>query len=877
MRLKAPQRSEPSRLARALASRLLRLVLFGGCALGLVLLGAHLRGIGWFGEAKLAVERGLETVPNRLGSLFVNPPRITIDCKHKGVQKLAAKREEALEVGHLLTGEEDFVPATIRYTGEAGDLVGPLRAQIRLKGDVIDHLQGPKWSFRVHLRGDSALLGMKRFSLHHPQTRNYLGEWAYQRALAREGILTLRYRFVAVTVNGHDWGIYALEEHFEKRLLEHNQRREGPIVRFNEDMFWREKVQQEVPFPESERNHSGDYSSSEVDGFQTDTLLANPVVREQFVQAADRLERFRAGELKTSEVFDVAKLARYYAVTDLFAAEHGTLWHNARFYYDPVTTRLEPIAFDGDASGPCEGLCATLEGNYIGSEVEAPLELYWARIFSDPVFFVAYIEQLERVADPAYLQALLDGIRPDLDQALAILHKEFVGCELNEAMLWRNQRYIASALDPVRAMHVYARPISGSKVELELAAIQGLPVEVYAVLQGGAPVTNFETPILLPGRLPGVPLTYRKVTVELPDGREPTPEILAQLQVNHAILGRTALRSERVLPWPRTLEPAAAGGAPAASDLSALSFVVVDEERKRIMLRRGHHTLKRDLVLPAGYVVHAVQGTVFDLVESAAIVSRSPIELVGTADEPVVIESSDGTGQGLVVLEAGARSTLSCVVFRGLGAPQRPGWKLTGAVTFYESPVTVDGCRFERARAEDALNVVRAPFRVERSVFSEVASDALDADFCRGSSIVDTEFEKSGNDAIDVSGSQLEVTDVTIRDAGDKGLSAGENSDMVARRVAIFDTEIAVASKDLSRIVLFNPKLVRCKVGFAAFQKKPEFGPAHITAHGIEIQGETVFLIEEGSEMFDGSKPVVTSGRNVEQKLYGVEYGKSSR
>ena len=32
--------------------------------------------------------------------------------------------------------------------------------------------------------------------------------------------------------NGRDLGIYALEEHFEKRLIEHNRMREGPIVRF---------------------------------------------------------------------------------------------------------------------------------------------------------------------------------------------------------------------------------------------------------------------------------------------------------------------------------------------------------------------------------------------------------------------------------------------------------------------------------------------------------------------------------------------------------------------------------------------------------------------------------------------------------------------
>ena len=36
-----------------------------------------------------------------------------------------------------------------------------------------------------------------------------------------------------------------------------------------------------------------------------------------------------------------------------------------------------------------------------------------------------------------------------------------------------------------------------------------------------------------------------------------------------------------------------------------------------------------------------------------------------------------------------------------------PGWELTGAVTFYESPVTFSRCEFSRSRSEDALNVIR--------------------------------------------------------------------------------------------------------------------------------------------------------------------------
>ena len=878
MQLKARQRGGAFRRPGGASSRLVGYALMVFLALGLVALGAWLRGAGWFGEVRASVETELRSLPLRLQSLFVDPPRVTIDIKHKHVQKLVDKRDEALERQFLLTSPEDFVPGTVRFTGADDGLHGPLDAQVRLKGDIVDHLEGAKWSFRVHLPGDATLLGMKRFSLHHPKTRNYLAEWALHRAMAREDVLALRYQFVSLTLNGRDLGIYAIEEHFEKRLIEHNRRREGPIVRFNEAMFWRQMATQKQVFEGAQVSHSGDYSSSEVDGFQTSTVLADPVLRAQFVRAADRLSRFRLGELPTSEVFDVDRLARYYALTDLFGAEHGARWHNERFYYNPVTTVLEPIFFDGDAGGPCVGLCGTLEGTFVGVENEPPLESYWATLFSDPVFFRAYMRELTRVSQRSYLEEFLGEVSEELGRATAILHKEFVDCELDEEALYLNQDYIRGVLDPVRTMHGYAKQLEPGRVQLELAVIQILPIEVHAVTYRGEVLAEFREPVVLPARLTGVPVQYRRIDVDMPDGVEVTPETLSRLKVEHSIYGLDQRYEESMLPWPREAKWQSSEGAPGPSDLSRFPFLEIDQAEKEILIRRGAWQLTEDLVFPAGFTVTCTEGTSIDLVNSSALVSRSPLVFTGSGAAPVLVHSSDETGQGVIVLGVEERSTLSGVVFRGLGSPSRAGWNIPGAVTFYESPVTIDSCRFEDSRSEDALNILRAPFHVEHSTFARIGADAIDGDFCPDSMVVDSEFSDVTNDAIDVSGSRIVVRRVEVRRAGDKGLSAGENSEVEVDGLLVEDSEIAVASKDLSRVVLRYPTIRRCKVGFTAFQKKPEFGPSRIVAHGItSTDVEREFLIERGSDMNHGSKQIPAEYVNVEAMLYGEEYGRASR
>jgi len=154
-----------------------------------------------------AIKTKFDIVPNYLrGQLFSNPERIMIDIKHKHFQKLAYKRKIAMEKGILLTDDTDYVPASIRYNGKTTEV------KLRLKGDWTDHLLGEKWSFRIKVKGDNTLFGMKQLSIHHPKTRNFVYEWLLHRTLRREDVLALRYDFIEVTINGKDLGVYALEE-----------------------------------------------------------------------------------------------------------------------------------------------------------------------------------------------------------------------------------------------------------------------------------------------------------------------------------------------------------------------------------------------------------------------------------------------------------------------------------------------------------------------------------------------------------------------------------------------------------------------------------------------------------------------------------------
>ena len=132
------------------------------------------------------------------------------------IEKLRKKRDIAFKNGVLETEDDDYVKAQLIYGKDT------LKANIRLKGDCLDHLIGTKWSFRVKMRKNDAWKNMRSFSLQSPETRGFLDEWFAHKIFTSEDVLTTRYGFVPVILNGRSLGIYAYEEHFDKHLAKSN-------------------------------------------------------------------------------------------------------------------------------------------------------------------------------------------------------------------------------------------------------------------------------------------------------------------------------------------------------------------------------------------------------------------------------------------------------------------------------------------------------------------------------------------------------------------------------------------------------------------------------------------------------------------------------
>ena len=89
-----------------------------------------------------------------------------------------------------------------------------------------------------------------------------------------------------------------------------------------------------------------------VETYQETKYLQDPAFSKLMQTAENLVESFRQGNLPTSKVFDVDKMAKLYALLDLAGESHTLGFDNMRFYLNPVTSLLEPIAYDNQLMGP---------------------------------------------------------------------------------------------------------------------------------------------------------------------------------------------------------------------------------------------------------------------------------------------------------------------------------------------------------------------------------------------------------------------------------------------------------------------------------------------------------------------------------------------
>ena len=798
-------------------------------------------------------------------------------------RKLMNKRIEAFNAGVLQSAENDWVKGIVFGDGKM------MKAKLRLKGDWLDHLVGDKWSFRIKMRKNFAWRRLRVFSIQTPSARDYLYEWFSHQLYESKDILTTRYGFVPVDFGNKPRGLYAWEEHFTKQLIESRKRREGPILKLSEDPFWQI---QRVAKVTGKWAHLPYYNVSTIEPFSQSKTLKSPTLYRQFIIASKLMNQYKYKRNKPAGIFDVDKMAKYFAMLDLTHARHGMAWHNQRFYYNPILCKLEPIAYDGFTNNV--DIDFSINDNmayFLLSHKPYVVQHYnFYYLFEDKSFLNLYLTYLKEYSSTVFVDSINRKLSDKVSYYDSLITLEFPRKHFDKEFLTKSAKALRGYLPKLEKFIAQKEADNDLHVKIieednsDTTVALGTPAFfVTAYLErrlGDSSLLGVHNFFGRPIKLIGTGIKKRFVQDYLPTPEKMAPykkgedgivkKLVVELQPLYLFFqveGFDDLYSVKINPWPYPSGITPQQELMKTVDLKnspAIDTIIGND----IFIAKGSFSIDKHVIIPKGYRVVFSPGTTIDLINNAIFLSYSPVYMKGTAEQPIVVKSSDGTGNGFTILQAGDQSVLNNVIFENLNTLNYKGWTLSGAVTFYESDATITNTIFADNNCEDALNMVRSKIVLKNSRFERTYSDAFDSDFSNG--LVDgVTFVDVGNDAIDFSGSRIDVANTTIRGAQDKGVSAGEDSHFKVRNTFISGANIGLASKDLSSLDVTNSKVDSCNYGAVLLQKKPEYGPATMNLQKVDITNcKTKFLIEKGSKVIFNHTIIKGDKKKVAKMFY---------
>jgi hypothetical protein len=788
-----------------------------------------------------AAETKFSVFNNYISGLQSSPDQLYFDVKFEDIQLLNYARGSALSRGYITQEEQDI---TVKARLSIGN--SQYKVELSPTGQNLDMIGSiNKRAYKVKVLEGKKIYGMEEFKLLPPITRHHVVEWVGHALEDKEGLISLRYFFVEVALNGNDLGVYAIEEHFNKELLENRKAREGIIfkeIRMDNEIFIKP-----------------------IKIFNEKKISKDPISLNRIRLLKSALQSVKNNEIEIGRIFDLKKFATQFAIIDLMDGYHVLGSNNAIYFFNPVTNLIEPITREYNSLRYSERF---IYGDELMIDRFRRGGKYFSnKLFENNEFTAQYLIQLSKLSDQKYLDEFFEDVDEALSIQTNILYRDDPFYKFPKELMYKRQKEIKTWLNQDLNIVANVDEDNLALYKIKFRNNSPFPIELLKIFSSEQNLDSILNNVVYPGK-----------EMSLSIALEPNVTI-NDLNFSYKIYGIDNLVREAIV------VPKSFSTGVSLSELWNTSSdyllnngdVIVDQMKKTISFDQQVVNLTKDLFIPENFIVMGKPGLTINLQEGASIYSKSAFNFNGSVTNPIKITSLDQLGGGLVIIGPKKESVFINTTFEHLTSPNIGSSGLTASISVYKTDVSFQNCIFDQNESEDFLNLIHSKYEIIDSYFKSAQSDAVDSDYSNGT-IINSIFTDIGNDAIDFSGSISELSELSFNGIGDKALSAGEMSKISGKNIDIINAEIGITSKDLSEVTLNDVNIKDTRLGFAVFQKKEEYGAGTAQINGLEmINVELSHLVDLNSTLTLNGQDVISKRSKVGDLLYGANFGKSSK
>lgn len=795
-----------------------------------------------------------------------NYKEIEINIPYENVLTLEKNRKNlidtSIEGGSKRDQSVNFATtsATLQYKNNN------YRVSIRLKGDRTAHFREKnKSSYKIEIKGDDRLDGMKKFSFIKPRLRNYIHEWLFHELSSDRDLIKLNYEFIYLSINGSRQGLYVLEENFDKELIERNKRRNGPIFTL--------------------------LSEYSMNIYETKLEVYN----ERFWNRSENLEildfakkkiiNFLKGDLKLEETFDIKKWAWLFAVTDLTYTFHGTDPNNVKFFYNPVSGLTEPIPYDGHRVNKNFNKNLSNFENKINFEMAQECLLneiickqnnpasFWKLNFFynkdkslNKKFYTEYITALNTISDENYLSEFFSQRKENIERINAAIYTDYFFVDNLPYDKYGPGIYYFSLEDTFhRAKFIR------NKIKPLLNKIYVTDNSNDLIVENNS-ITNHQLYIskITCNKFNSSSIT--KVSLELEKAIGFKEKIILEKnpKLKNTKCDQIEFKDKKGNLFFKTVVFSPSLNLNKNESGNYLEYFKF--ENNKLSLIKDEIIVRENIFIPPNFKVEIKSNQKIILLNNAFIHSKSPWKVGDKNGEVLITGKPNNFGGGIFITGSKITSEFTNTKFSYLSGLEKnqfyddkfnqnikisttydgnginkysysekkilkknyqflDGKILFGSLNFYNTKAILTNCKFFRIDSEDALNFISSFYNVKNTSFEEVSGDAIDIDFGEGE-ITNSIFTNIGNDGVDLSGTLSNLKNLEFNNVVDKIVSVGENSDVKATNILGKNAFIGFASKDGSKILIENINFNTVEFPFASYIKKKSYKAGLINISG---------------------------------------------
>ncbi len=760
-----------------------------------------------------------------------------IDIKPEEYRTLLNDREGALK-NRILTNPSE-VNAKIRFENKQ------LRANVRLKGDLIDHwLSKRRMSLRIELKNDASILEFNEFSLQKPESRQHPYDQTFQSLIRRTGSLSSSHNYVNVVLNGQAWGVMNMEESMTSEFLEKQDRKESLIVRFSDE----EKGVMEMA---ASRKGIAPYAAYRL---SDDSLFVKMYEQQKYGQRLNYRKWYSyissqrlAQHTGRSELYNIDAYSKALFISAYWNDGHS-LWHaNSRHYFNPYLLQLEPITTDAyipfsirnyDSLYPrktFDPLNNNSVYNYVISTNEFRTNLNANfDVAQEAILYAKTDYELNHRMFP--LDPIDEVFLPTLADNIQLLDLQ----ENREALFLPRKIPVDDYITPpstdqleLLVDYVHIRHHENGKVDI--FNLLPVPVTLNKIENLAAQqVAKHELNLVLPGYTAG---TYEPLTIQtkfygiLDNAVTVETEYEGIIKTTHS--GLTLNTNDMHNPLLNVYK--------GEHDFLQLN------EAEDWQWKSGSWEISEPLVIEGN--LKLLPGTEISFSENAYLIVHGRIQAEGSEDSKIVLNAQQSNWKGLYVYQAKQQSSLKHVNISDYSSLEDGLLSLTGGITFYQSDLVLENVQLSNVKAEDAINVVESHIEFSYLDIRDTQSDGLDSDFSNGF-ISNSQFLNINGDAIDFSGSVVDLDNIIAREVYDKAISVGESSTVTVSIGTFSNVGVGIVSKDGSTVfaedLTIEPYLLSAAM---AYEKKSFYPKPTLELRRIQAAGEMAFVRQTGSYM----------------------------